>query len=122
MSNNFKKIFVADDDIDILSIIQIILELEGYEVHATVNANDIFNYEKKFPDLIILDIWMGKVDGRKICGQLKKHNLMKDIPVMFISANADIKEMKELYNAQEYISKPFEMRKLLDKVNAILLN
>ena len=122
MSNNFKKIFVADDDIDILSIIQIILELEGYEVHATVNAIDIFNYEKKFPDLIILDIWMGKVDGRKICGQLKKHNLMKDIPVMFISANADIKEMKELYNAQEYISKPFEMRKLLDKVNAILLN
>jgi DNA-binding response OmpR family regulator len=116
-----KKIFIADDDVDILSILQLMLQTKGYIVHATTNANDIFNYKSELPDLILLDIWMtGGVDGREVCSRIKENDLLKNIPIVFISANSSIKEMTEEYHAQDYIAKPFEMKYLLDKVHAIL--
>jgi DNA-binding response OmpR family regulator len=117
-----KKIFIADDDADILSILQLMLQTKGYTVHATPNANDIFNYDHDFPDLILLDIWMTEVDGREVCARLKENDLMKNIPVVFISANSGIKEITTQYHAQDCIPKPFEMLYLLNKVHNILFN
>ncbi|UAY50819.1 response regulator [Ferruginibacter albus] len=113
-----KKIFVADDDHDILSIIQIMLQTENYSVITSNNANDIFAYEKAdLPDLIMLDIWMSGLDGREICHQLKRHELTKNIPVLFISANSNIQEIAKAYSADGFIAKPFEMSYLLNKVH-----
>ena len=122
MAEPEKKIFIADDDADILSILELMLQTKGYTVHATTNANDIFKYEKDLPDLILLDIWMTGVDGRDVCTHLKENDRMKDIPVVFISANSGIKEITEQYHAQDYIAKPFEMKYLLNKVHDILFN
>jgi CheY-like chemotaxis protein len=115
-----KKIFIADDDADILSILQLMLQTKGYSVYATADANDIFKYQNDCPDLILLDIWMPVADGRDICMQLKQNNLMCNIPVVFVSANSGIKDIAREYNAQDHIAKPFEMKYLLDKVHAIL--
>jgi CheY-like chemotaxis protein len=122
MISSEKKIFIADDDADILSILQLMLQTKGYSVYATSNANDVFNYENDCPDLILLDIWMPIADGREICTRLKQNNLMRNIPVVFISANSGIKEIAQQCNARDHISKPFEMKYLLDKVHTILFN
>jgi DNA-binding response OmpR family regulator len=122
MADLEKKIFIADDDADILSILELMLQTKGYTVHATTNANDIFNYKNDLPDLILLDIWMTGVDGRDICTHLKEDDQMKHIPVVFISANSGIKEITEQYHAQDYIAKPFEMKYLLNKVHDILFS
>jgi CheY-like chemotaxis protein len=121
-TNAEKRIFIADDDADILSILQLMLQTKGYTVHATLHANDIFNYEDNFPDLILLDIWMNEVDGREVCARLKENDRMKNIPVVFISANSGIKEITTQYHAQDCIPKPFEMKYLLNKVHDILFD
>ena len=115
-----KKIFIADDDPDILEILSMMLNVAGYKTHASSNANDIFAYENNFPDLILLDIWMSGIDGREICRLLKKNDLTKNIPVIFLSANSRITEIMEEYGASDCIAKPFEMDHLLTKVRHIL--
>lgn len=115
-----KKIFIADDDTDILTIIGLMLKVHGYDVISTTNANHIFDQKENLPDLILLDIWMSGIDGRVICKKLKEELLFKNIPVVFISANTGIKEITEECKAQGFISKPFEMEHLVSKIRTLL--
>ena len=117
-----KKIFIADDDQDILEIISMILHTKNYEIQATSDANDIFNLnDSDLPDLILMDIWMSGLDGREICRCLKNDDHTKDIPFIFISANSNIEEITKEYKADGYIAKPFEMQELLSKINSYLV-
>lgn len=121
MKRNGKKIFIADDDADILQIIAMMLQTQGYEVDISNNAKDIFNYEEEdLPDVILLDIWMSGVDGREICSRLKSGALTKNIPVLFISANSSIEEISEQFKADGFIAKPFEMDYLLKRISSII--
>ena len=119
--NKEKKIFIADDDPDILDIISMILRTKNYEVMATADANDIFRLRENPPDLILMDIWMSGLDGREICRSLKKDERTKHIPFVFISANSNIDEITKEYKADDYIAKPFEMQYLLDKIEGIFV-
>jgi DNA-binding response OmpR family regulator len=116
-----KKIFIADDDDDILSILALMLKTKGYEVQACTNANKVFDQRDKPPDLILLDIWMSGIDGRDICNRLKNDAALKHVPVIFVSANARLEEIALECKASDYISKPFEMDYLLDKIQANLI-
>lgn len=121
MVNAMKKIFVADDDTDILDIIKLMLDTQGYNTQVATNANDIFSLsEEQLPDLILLDIWMSGVDGRDICNRLQQSEVTKHIPVLFISANSDIEAITTNCNATGFIAKPFDMNVLLDKVKETL--
>lgn len=115
-----KKIFIADDDTDILTIIGLMLKVHGYDVISTTNANHIFDQQQNLPDLILLDIWMSGIDGREICKKLKEDPLFRNIPVVFISANTGIKEITGECGAQAFISKPFEMEHLVNKIRTLL--
>lgn len=115
-----KRIFIADDDKDILQIMHLMLQTKPYEVEVTSNASNIFNQVNDLPDLILLDIWMSGVDGRDICSRLKQNELTKDIPIVFISANSNIKKIAEQYGADDYIAKPFEMEYFLNKIDFLL--
>jgi CheY-like chemotaxis protein len=116
-----KKIFVADDDRDILDILSMMLSSRGYKVHATVNALDIFSETTELPDVILLDIWMAGLDGRDVFTKLKKTDRTKDIPVIFISANSRLAEITAEHHADGFIAKPFEMNQLFEKVQEVLL-
>jgi len=115
-----KKIFIADDDPDILEILSLMLRMAGYQTQTSSNANDILKLADNLPDLILLDIWMSGTDGRDICRQLKENELTRNIPVVFLSANSRINEISKEYNARDFIAKPFEMDFLLRKVRTIL--
>jgi CheY-like chemotaxis protein len=115
-----KKILVADDDPSILEAIELMLELENYEVETTVDGEVIYKMEKDYPDLLLLDIWMSGQDGREICKYLKKDPHTKNIPIILISASKDIKKSAEESGADDFLAKPFEMDELLGKVDKLL--
>ncbi|RZK41468.1 MAG: response regulator [Pedobacter sp.] len=110
-----KKITVADDDPGILDAVGMMLEMEGYEVNATLNGNTIFSHTE-LPDAYILDIWMSGSDGRDLCKRLKNEEKTKDIPVILISASNDLKKSAELAGADDFLAKPFDIDILLQKV------
>jgi DNA-binding response OmpR family regulator len=119
--NGTKKIFIADDDRDILEILEMMLHTRGYRVNVSDNAGELFDYRpEQLPDLILLDIWMSGIDGRDICARLKKSAHTKHIPVLFISANSNIQSIAKEYCAEGYIAKPFDMDTLLNKIKDVL--
>ncbi|MES2650469.1 MAG: response regulator [Bacteroidota bacterium] len=110
-----KKITVADDDPGILDAVGMMLEMEGYEVTATLNGNTILT-QTELPDVYILDIWMSGSDGRELCKKLKSEERTKNIPVILISASNDLKRSAETAGADDFLAKPFEIDALLQKI------
>jgi DNA-binding response OmpR family regulator len=118
-----KKILVVDDDDDVLETIQLILEIGGYDVEPLNNAELIFErLEDSKPDLILLDIVLGKIDGRALCSQIKSHKDTKDIPILMMSGLYDVKELKEMdFPPNDFMSKPFKMDVLLEKIEKLVV-
>ncbi|MES2419533.1 MAG: response regulator [Bacteroidota bacterium] len=116
-----KKILVVDDDDDVLETIKLILEIGGYEVDALNDATLVFeNIDEFNPDLILLDIVLGKIDGRTVCKQIKSHNDTRHIPVLLMSGLYEIKEVQDMECApDDFMLKPFKMDDLLQKIEKL---
>lgn len=117
-----KKILVVDDDDDILETIQLILEIGGYEVEALNDAQEIHStvYEFK-PDLILLDIVLGKIDGREVCRQIKYDPKTRQIPILMMSGLYDAKEVSGMdLGPNDFLPKPFKMDVLLAKIERLV--
>ena len=117
------KILVVDDEIYIVHILDFSLGMEGYEVLTALDGEPALEKARaEHPDLIVLDIMMPKLDGYETCKLLKADTNTKDIPVILLSAkgrNVDQKIGFEV-GADDYITKPFSPRKLVERINAIL--
>ena len=117
------RILICDDDPVILRLLQVNLELEGYEV---LMANDgeaaleLANVEN--PDLVILDIMMPKLDGYQTCAKLKESPATKDIPVIFLSAKAQQSDIDKgiEYGVEDYLTKPFDPNQLIEVVERVV--
>ncbi|MBB6502091.1 PleD family two-component system response regulator [Pedobacter cryoconitis] len=118
----FEKILAVDDDSDILDVIRIILEQEGYEVLTLANGNDVLEMVRQnSPDLILLDVMLGGMDGREICKTLKEHELFKKIPVVMISASHNLHNLLLKPGApNDFLAKPFDISNLIKIVRAQL--
>ncbi len=119
MSPEEKRILIADDDPVILRLIQVNLELEGYEVITANNGQEaVDTATAEMPDLVILDIMMPRLDGYQACQQLKGSDATKDIPVIFLSAKAQQGDIDkgESYGVAAYLTKPFDPTELLEVV------
>ena len=117
-----KKILAVDDDNDILDVIRIILEEEGYEVFTLANGKHVFDMVKENgPDLILLDVMLGGLDGRDICRALKEDQNYKNIPVVMISASHNLNNLLLMPGAPDnFLAKPFDIDHLLAMVKAQL--
>jgi two-component system, OmpR family, alkaline phosphatase synthesis response regulator PhoP len=117
-----KKILIADDEPDILEIIQFNLQAEGYEVITAKNGNEAIDEAKKHqPDLIILDIMMPGKNGIDVCNILRMQPAFKDTLIIFLSALSDEgTEIRGLETgADDYLTKPIRPKILVSKVNAL---
>jgi DNA-binding response OmpR family regulator len=117
------KILVVDDEIYIVHILDFSLGMEGYEVLTALDGEQALEKARaEHPDLIVLDIMMPKLDGYETCKLLKAEGATRDIPVILLSAkgrNVDQKIGFEV-GADDYITKPFSPRKLVERINALL--
>lgn len=117
-----KKILIADDEPDILEIIQFNLQTEGYEVYTAKNGDEALEQAKKHqPDLIILDIMMPGKNGIEVCNILRMQPAFKETLIVFLSALSDEgTEIRGLETgADDYLTKPISPKILLSKVNAL---
>ena len=117
------KILVVDDEIYIVHILDFSLGMEGYEVITALDGEAALEKVKvEKPDLIVLDIMMPKLDGYEVCKTIKANADTQNIPVILLSAkgrNADQKMGFDV-GADDYITKPFSPRKLVERINQLL--
>ncbi len=121
-ASNAKRVLIADDEPDILEIIQYNLQSEGYEVVTAKNGNDAIDLAKKFqPELIILDIMMPGKTGIEVCNILRMQPAFNDTLIIFLTALSDEgTEVKGLESgADDYLTKPVSPKVLVSKVNAL---
>lgn len=117
-----KKILVADDEPDILEILNFNLSKEGFEVYTAKNGDEALEKAKKInPDLIVLDIMMPKKSGVEVCSILRTQALFKETLIIFLTAlNDEETHIKGLsIGADDYISKPISPKVLVSRVNAL---
>ncbi len=114
------NILIVDDTPDNLRLLSKALTKEGYQVRCAINGSmALLTIKTKIPDLILLDINMPDIDGFEVCQQLKKSELTKDIPIIFVSASGHINDKTKAFEAGgiDYISKPLQIPELLSRVN-----
>ena len=122
VTNAAKRILIADDEPDILEIIQYNLQSEGYEVATAKNGNEALDLAKTFhPDLIILDIMMPGKNGIEVCNILRLQPVFNDTLIIFLTALSDEgTEIKGLETgADDFLTKPVSPKVLVSKVNAL---
>src|SRR5205823_8279049 len=112
-----KKIWVVDDDENILEVLQIILESAGYDVQTSLNGESLQHLnEQRLPDLILLDILLSGTDGREICKDLKSRECTRHIPVILLSAHSDASKAADGSGANAFLPKPFDIEGLIKVV------
>jgi two-component system phosphate regulon response regulator PhoB/two-component system alkaline phosphatase synthesis response regulator PhoP len=118
-----KRVFVVEDEPDILELIAINLNKSGYEVDKFSEAGPMLAMlKKKIPDLLILDLMLPDHDGLDVCKILKNDKKYPDFPIIMVTARTeelDVVLGLEL-GADDYIPKPFSPRELLARVKAVL--
>lgn len=115
------RILLVDDDIDVLSVVKMMLSEKGFQVHAISDWKDIEGSIKMFyPDLILLDVHLGDADGRNICKQLKESENTRHIPVILFSAIYDLQNNLKECRAEAFLSKPFEPSRLIETIKSNL--
>lgn len=115
-----KTIIVVDDDQGILEVIKIILEEEDYRVITIDEGKTIVSkITEEQPAAVLLDIWMSGQDGGVIAKQLKTSEKTRHIPIIMISAKNDTEKVAHEAGADDFITKPFDMDILLEKVKRL---
>lgn len=118
-----KKIFVIDDEKDILEIVKINLEKEGFEVYCFLNGKEALEgISKNKPDLIVLDIMMQGIDGYDFCRMIRSSEHYKTLPIIFLSAKSEEfdKVLGLELGGDDYITKPFGVKEMVSRVKAVL--
>ncbi|MFH0762594.1 MAG: response regulator [Candidatus Omnitrophota bacterium] len=118
-----KRILLVDDEAQLLEMVKMRLEANGYAVLSANDGQEAFDKARREkPDLIILDLMLPKIDGYKICRMLKFDEKYKNIPIILFTAKAQETDMglgREV-GADAYITKPFDPPALLAKIKELL--
>ena len=118
-----KKILVVDDDQDLLKLLKVRIEGEGYEFMSAGDGEEmlkLLNAQK--PDLVMLDIMMPKMDGYTALREMRNQDNFKDIPVIILTAK-DKHKMEDLFKLEDvrfFVEKPFDTKDLLEKIKSSL--
>ena len=125
MSKDFqsdkKTILVIDDDIEIIELLKMFLDLEGYAVVSSANGMDGIKMAESNTDidLVILDVGLPDISGQQVCKIIRQKT---DIPIIMLSANDSVSDKVICleYGADDYITKPFENMELMARIKAVL--
>jgi diguanylate cyclase (GGDEF)-like protein len=118
-----ERVLVADDDPDILTVVKVNLELDGFELETAVDGEDALQKAtSQPPNVIILDIMMPRMDGLTALHRLRSQAATASIPIILLTARGlpeDRVRGLEL-GADDYITKPFDITELAARVRAVL--
>lgn len=115
-----KKIFVIEDDETLRENLLSLLEVEGFETHFSETGKEGIELIKEvLPDLILCDIMLPDTDGYQIISELKIYPQTRNIPFVFLTARAEMKDLRSGMNlgADDYLTKPYDANELINVVN-----
>ena len=115
-----RNILVVEDDRNISDLIQMYLVKEGFEVRIAADGGKaIAEFQKSVPDLILLDIMLPVMDGWAVCAKIRETG---KVPIIMLTAKSEVFDRIQglEMGADDYIVKPFEMKELLARINAVL--
>ena len=115
-----RKILVVEDDRNISDLIRMYLEREGFEVHAAFDGGAaVEQFRALEPDMVLLDIMLPVMDGWAVCGKIRESSRT---PIIMITAKSEVFDRIQglEMGADDYIVKPFEMKELIARINAVL--
>lgn len=116
------KILVCDDEKDIVDVLTYNLSKEGFLVEKAYNGQEALQKITSEYDLVLLDVMMPYIDGLEACRKIKENPETRNVSIIFLTAkNSEIDEIKGLeLGADDYISKPISVKKLLARINSLL--
>jgi len=115
-----RNILVVEDDRNISDLIQMYLVKEGFDVRlAGDGGRAIEEFQKSVPDLILLDIMLPVMDGWAVCQRIRETS---KVPIIMLTAKSEVFDRIQglEMGADDYLVKPFEMKELLARINAVL--
>lgn len=120
MDNYAKKVLVVDDEVKILEVVKALLESKGFVVYTAQNGKQTFEtMERENFSLILLDLMLPEMSGEEICKSIRKKSRVPIIMLTAKVAEDDILEGLGI-GADDYITKPFSLKQLYARIEAVL--
>jgi two-component system response regulator VicR len=117
-----KRILVIDDEEDILEILDIVFQEEGYEVILSNTGEAADHIQITNPDLILMDVRLSVSgeSGAEICSRIKSHYETRKLPIILVSAETDLPRIAKECGADAFLPKPFDIFQLLIQVKEFI--
>lgn len=115
-----ERILIVDDDPEILALLRVLLESQGFAVYTASDGTTALHYFHQFaPDLIILDVLMPGLDGKEVCQRIRRHS---PVPILFLTAVDKVDSIVDglKRGADDYMTKPFHPAELVARVRAMM--
>ncbi len=110
-----KKIMICDDDQGIVEMLELFLDLEGYQVLSETNSTNLTKQLIAYqPDLLLLDLWMPVLSGDQLIKIIRNTPEIKNIPILVLSASV------EGLGANGFIAKPFDLNEITSSIHDVL--
>ena len=118
-----KRVLIVDDEPNIVTALEFLLEKRGYEVKVAVNGEEALEQIETFkPDLVLLDVMMPKVSGYDVCQRMRSNPRWQSIKIVMLSAKGREVEVSKgmSLGADLYVTKPFSSAELVSRIDELL--
>lgn len=118
-----KKVLIVDDEHNIVTALEFLLQKSGYEVMAAQNGDEALQRVESFaPDLVLLDVMMPRISGYEVCRRMRERADWKHIKIIMLSAKGREAEVSKgvSLGADLYVTKPFSNSELVGKIGELL--
>jgi two-component system phosphate regulon response regulator PhoB len=118
-----KRIFIIEDDKDIVELVRYNLEKDGFQVTSTGDGlAGLAQLKKSAPDLLILDLMLPNLSGLEICREVRRDESLNRLPILMLTARSEEADrvVGLEVGADDYVTKPFSPRELVARVKALL--
>ena len=116
-----RKIYIVEDNESIREVLEIFLISENYEVKSFGSVGEFTGRDiNDTPDLYLFDVMLPDGSGIDLCQEIKQDKFNKGIPVIIMSAHANLTHMKNLCQPDDLIAKPFDIDNVLERIQAVI--
>jgi two-component system, OmpR family, alkaline phosphatase synthesis response regulator PhoP len=118
-----KKVLIADDEPNIVTALEFMLQKSGYEVHTVNNGTEALNQIEQFgPHLVLLDVMMPAINGYEVCQRIRQNPALAGLKIIMLTAKGRELDMAKglALGADVYVTKPFATKQLLEQVQKLI--